>query len=172
MDLDMLMSENCLVGVWITNKSAVRDLVLGAQGLFAAWGVSLVEEWIWVKTTINGEPVTPVNGVWRKPYEVLLLGRFRRGTQSPTNADSYEYVQTRVIASVPDLHSRKPCLEELIEPLMPDPTSYRALEVFARHLVAGWWSWGNECAKFNHEHCWAAIPSNDDATEYAPNVVA
>ena len=56
--------------------------------------------------------------------------------------------------SVPDLHSRKPCLKELIETLLLDANHYRALEVFARHLVAGWWSWGDECLKFNWEGNW------------------
>ena len=62
----------------------------------------------------------------------------------------------RVIASVPDFHSRKPCLKELIEPLMAERADYRALEVFARNLVAGWWSWGDECTKFNEESFWEA----------------
>lgn len=148
------------MGVWITNKPAVRELVLGEDGLFAHWGVEIAEEWIWLKTTIYGEPVTPLDALWRKPYEVLLLGRKRRkviaeGTDPvPGFGKEGARPKRRVIIAVPDLHSRKPCLKELIEPLMPDPSNYRALEVFARHLVAGWWSWGDECIKFNWEACW------------------
>ncbi|KAF2162670.1 hypothetical protein M409DRAFT_26908 [Zasmidium cellare ATCC 36951] len=152
MDLDMLMAEDCLVGMWITNKQAIRELVLGEDGVFDQWGVELVEEWIWLKTTVYGETVTPVESAWRKPYEILLLGRKQRrgGAASGDVTD----VKRRCIVAVPDLHSRKPCLKELIEPLMPDPKDYRALEVFARHLVAGWWSWGNKCTKFNTESNW------------------
>ncbi|KAK4494784.1 hypothetical protein PRZ48_014140 [Zasmidium cellare] len=69
MDLDMLMADECLVGVWITNKQAVRELVLGKDGVFDQWGVELVEEWIWLKTTLHGVPVTPIDSAWRKPYE-------------------------------------------------------------------------------------------------------
>jgi N6-adenosine-specific RNA methylase IME4 len=156
MDLDVLMADSCLIAIWITNKPAVRELVLGENGLFDCWGVELVEEWIWLKTTVHGEPVTPIDSVWRKPYEILLLGRKSRQYVVPTGKPltRHELVPKRVLASVPDLHSRKPCLKELFETLVPDPQSYRALEVFARHLVAGWWSWGDECIKFNGKQYW------------------
>ncbi|KXT09147.1 hypothetical protein AC579_5824 [Pseudocercospora musae] len=167
MDLDMLMAEDCLVGIWITNKAAIRDLVLNeAYGIFATWGIKLEEEWLWLKMTTSGEPITPIDSAWRKPYEVLLLGRKQRrglvcqatistsGEHANIDRDdkvamSASVCMRRVFISVPDLHSRKPCLKQLIEPIMTDPKNYRALEVFARHLVAGWWSWGNECLRFN-----------------------
>jgi N6-adenosine-specific RNA methylase IME4 len=156
MDLDVLMADSCLVAIWITNKPAVRDLVLGENGLFDCWGVELVEEWVWLKTTVHGEPVTPIDPVWRKPYEILLVGRKSRQYVVPTGKlpTRHESVPKRVLASVPDLHSRKPCLKELFETLIHDPRSYRALEVFARYLVAGWWSWGDECIKFNGKQYW------------------
>lgn len=149
-DLDMLMAEDCLLGMWVTNRQTFRELVLGEDGIFAQWGVELVEEWIWLKTTTRGEPVSSIDSLWRKPYEVLLVGRKRRsdalsGPLAPLR---------RVIVGVPDLHSRKPCLKELIEPMMAQKDAYRALEVFARHLVAGWVSWGNECTKFNAKSNW------------------
>ncbi|KAJ9627941.1 hypothetical protein H2203_003160 [Taxawa tesnikishii (nom. ined.)] len=151
-NLDMLLAEGGLVGIWITNKPAVRDFVLGEDGIFATWGVELEEEWLWVKTTRKGEPVTAIYSLWRKPYEVLLLGRKRK--HGDYAGETTRDVTRRVIAGVPDLHSRKPCLKELIEPLMPDPSRYHALEVFARYLVSGWWSWGNEVLKFNYEGWW------------------
>lgn len=152
-DLDMLMAHGCLVGFWITNKPAVRELVCGDGGLFASWGCELQEEWIWLKTTIKGEPVSSVDSLWRKPYEVLLLGR---RNPSGSSAPARSAVKRRTIISVPDLHSRKPCLKLLFEPMMPDPQNYRALEVFARHLTSGWWSWGNECIKFNESKHWCS----------------
>jgi N6-adenosine-specific RNA methylase IME4 len=156
MDLDVLMADSCLVAIWITNKPAVRDLVLGANGLFDCWGVELVEEWVWLKTTVHGEPVTPIDSLWRKPYEILLLGRKSRQYVVPSEESPMrcEAIVKRVLVSVSDLHSRKPCLKELIEARVPNPESYRALEVFARHLVAGWWSWGDECIKFNGKLHW------------------
>lgn len=152
MQLDGMMAEGALVGVWITNKQAARELVLGLGGLFELWGVELVEEWVWLKTTTAGEPTSAVDAMWKKPYEILLLGR-KRGRTS-TSGETETSLERRVIIGVPDLHSRKPCLKGLIEPLMPDPEQYAALEVFARHLVAGWCSWGDECIKFNWEGFW------------------
>lgn len=170
MRLDSIMAADCLVGMWITNKAAVRELVLGADGIFPCWNVELVEEWIWLKTTVHGEPVTGLDSLWRKPYEVLFLGRKRRkaskdvaGPSPETNVASSQ-LKRRVIIGVPDLHSRKPCLRELVEPLVRDSNNYRALEVFARHLATGWWSWGNECTKFNEERYWrqASIVNGHD----------
>ena len=60
-----------------------------------------------------------------------------------------------MIAAVPDVHSRKPCLKSLIEEAFEFKAGeYRALEVFARGLVAGWWSWGDECLRFQWEGWW------------------
>lgn len=155
MELEELLAMDCLVGMWITNKPAIRDLSLRDGGIFDRWGLDCIEEWLWLKTTEHGEPVMSIESLWRKPYEVLLLGRKRKkpGGQN-TSADEAISVKRRVIVGVPDMHSRKPCLKSLLEPLLSDPNSYRALEIFARHLVAGWWSWGNECIKFNSEAYW------------------
>ncbi|GAB1730279.1 hypothetical protein NU195Hw_g9226t1 [Hortaea werneckii] len=183
LDLEMLMSPSCVVGVWITNKPSIRETVLDPEeGIFAAWGVELIEEWIWGKTTAQGEPVSSLEGVWRRPYEVLLVGR-RRGRGDGVgggggagvggqgegvggcDGEGGRKVKRRVILGVPDLHSRKPCLKGLVEEILlrdhhhghhhhDGRTGYRALEVFARNLVAGWWSWGDECLKFNWEGYW------------------
>lgn len=140
-----------LVGIWVTNKAEPRKKVLTA---FQQWNVQLVEEWVWIKTTLNGELVTELDGLWRRPYEVLLLGRKSYGFGSANLTSESSTINRRFICGVPDLHSRKPSLKELIEPLMPDRCSYRALEVFARNLTAGWWSWGDEVLKFNWEDNW------------------
>jgi N6-adenosine-specific RNA methylase IME4 len=165
MDLDMLIADNCAVAMWITNKPAVRDLVLGEGGLFECWGVELAEEWIWLKTTLRGEPVTPIDSMLRKPYEILLVGRKRRNYLAPTGEMPAKQgdVKRRILMGVPDLHSRKPCLKDLIETLVLDSDRYRALEVFARHLVAGWWSWGDECLKFNWEGNWRPEEFSEEA---------
>ncbi|KAH9211266.1 MT-A70-domain-containing protein [Leptodontidium sp. 2 PMI_412] len=147
------LKDDGIIAVWITNKEAFREMVLGPEGLFEEWGVCLVEEWIWVKTTVGGEPICALDSVWRKPYEVLLVGR--RGTVVGD-------VKRRVIIGVPDLHSRKPNLKGLFGGLMKSLVQdvetgkgkYAALEIFARNLTAGWWSWGNEVLKFQNEECW------------------
>ncbi|KAL9597125.1 MAG: hypothetical protein Q9219_005347 [cf. Caloplaca sp. 3 TL-2023] len=146
------IAPNGLVACWITNKKRVRDAALQ---VFQAWGVELVEEWAWLKTTVDGDPICPIDGIVRRPYEILLLGRpISLAIDSIEDAESDKLIRKRLIVGVPDIHSRKPCLKALVEPMMMDASNYRALEVFARNLTAGWWSWGDEVLKFNREDYW------------------
>jgi N6-adenosine-specific RNA methylase IME4 len=147
MDLSSYLQLSGFVGIWVTNRSAHRQLVLGPGGIFESLNVSLVEEWIWLKTTTRGEPVTQLDGIWRKPYEVFLLGHAPESRLQTTQAPNK--VVRRIIVGVPDFHSRKPCIKTLIEPFLPE--EYQALELFARYLVQGWTSWGNEVLKYNYE---------------------
>ena len=140
------LAEDALVGIWVTNKPAIHDLVLGTNGLFDSWGLGLVEEWVWLKVTTSGEPVCVLESTWRKPYEILLVGR-KRGPGT-AGVD----FKRRVIIGVPDMHSRKPNLKTLFEPMLP--LKYQALEIFARNLTTGWWAWGNEVLKFQSEEHW------------------
>jgi len=138
-----------LVAVWVTNKPAFREMLVWEGGLFEEWGVQLMEEWIWLKVTSIGEPICALDSMWRKPYEVLLIGR--RGGER-VEGD----VKRRVVVGVPDLHSRKPNLKTLFEGVMcRKGGEYEALEIFARNLTAGWWSWGNEVLKFQTVEHWA-----------------
>ena len=136
------IAPGALVACWITNSASIRETALEA---FQAWDVQLIEEWTWLKTTVGGLPVTQIDGLWRKPYEVLLLGR-------KDSDEAHSDVRRRIIVAVPDLHSRKPHLKLLIEPFLP--VNYRALEVFARNLTAEWWSWGDEVLKHNWGGHW------------------
>lgn len=142
------------VAMWTTNRAAIRDMVLGASGLFKHWGVELIEEWIWVKTTAEGEPVVALNALWRKPWEVLLVGKAPQGPGKP--APVTPTLKSRVIFAVPDLHSRKPCLKSIIEKtlLKEDAPHYNAMELFARYLVQSWLSWGDEATKYNAVEEW------------------
>jgi len=158
--LEEHIADQGFVACWVTNKATVRDAVIGEGGLFEAWGVELVEEWIWCKVTTKGEPVTEVNGIWRKPYEVCLIGKHIGIADKPRE------VKRRVIFGVPDLHSRKPCLKELARMLLLQKKDAResncaALELFARYAVAGWISWGLEATKYNHDEWWSGGAAAD-----------
>ncbi|PKX98487.1 MT-A70 family [Aspergillus novofumigatus IBT 16806] len=148
-----------VAAIWITNapraRRAAYDAIKGA-------GLSVQEEWVWIKTTTKGEPTTPLDGLWRKPYEILVIGR-----RMDRPSDTVHAITRRVIAGVPDVHSRKPNLKEVFEQVFftrsgSGPTTgdacmaYSALEVFARNLTAGWWACGNEALKFNSEDWWVA----------------
>ena len=138
--------DQSIAAIWVTNASKARN---AAYEAIRSAGLSVCEEWVWIKTTTNGESITPVDGLWRKPYEVLIIGK-RLHSMGEGN------VTRRVIAAVPDVHSRKPGLRELFEKvfLSNSTAGYSALEVFARNLTAGWWACGDEVLKFNEEEWW------------------
>jgi N6-adenosine-specific RNA methylase IME4 len=137
-----------LLAIWVTNAPRFTDLLTHPHyGIFKEWGVELDDEWTWLKVTTQGEPIVDVNSAWRKPWERLLIAR-KAGTQRKTG-------RGKVIVAVPDVHSRKPNLRGLFEEVFgPD---YTGLEVFARSLTAGWWSWGDEVLQFQHHKHWRDV---------------
>ena len=141
-------SKECIAAIWITNAEKPRK---AAYDAIHEAGLVVCEEWVWVKTTTSGEPIMPVEGLWRKPYEVLVIGKRRDG---PEGGDWDGEIIRRVIAAVPDVHSRKPNLREVLERVLFGDLGYEALEVFARNLTAGWWGVGNEVLKYNGEEWW------------------
>lgn len=145
------------IAIWVTNKRAFRDMIVGEGGLFDEWGVQFYEELTWLKVTRHGEPVYSLSpqtmDAWsRKPWECLLVGRRNIDSSPNTKAE----LKKRTIVAVPDFHSRKPNLRELF----PKEAEGEVLEIFARNLTAGWWAWGNEVLKFQAEECW-----EDECTE-------
>ncbi|KAH7054442.1 MT-A70-domain-containing protein [Macrophomina phaseolina] len=148
MSLEQYIAPGGIVAVWITNRELVRDEVLGPGGLFARWGVCLIEEWYYLKTTKTGDELCDLRDQFRKPYETLLVGK-------KTNPRLTNSIKTRVFAGVPDLHSRKPVVKEMLELIIgKEDGQYAALEIFARACTSGWMSWGNEVIKHNWERCW------------------
>lgn len=155
-------TERDLVAIWVTNKQKSR---MAAYDAIRSAGLSVCEEWVWIKTTMQGEPVTPLEGLWRKPYEILVIGKRGENGSGGNPTGDPSSPRRRLIAGVPDVHSRKPNLKELFESVFFDSSSsssarglrrirYSALEVFARNLTAGWCACGDEVLKFNHEEWW------------------
>lgn len=153
-----------IAAIWTTNSAKSRS---AARGALQKAGLQPFEEWVWIKTTTKGQPVTTLRGLWRQPFEVLVLGKL--GKQNDT-------IRRRIIAAVPDIHSRKPNLKELVEQIFfpsGDATdgqsgvrAYEALEVFARNLTAGWWACGDEVLRFNWDGWWTSpVPSENLAGE-------
>lgn len=142
------LAADGLVGVWVTNSPQAAHLLTSPRdGLFAEWDVELVGEWTWLKVTKGGEPIVSLDSAWRKPWERLLIARKRGGKGG-------ESLPSKVIVTVPDVHSRKPSLRRLFEEGGLVPAGYQGLEVFARNLTAGWWSWGDEVLTFQHPSHW------------------
>jgi len=73
--LPELCNSGCLVVVWVTNKVRFADFVKDV--LFPSWGVEIVGEWHWIKVTKSGELVFDLDSLHKKPYELLLLGRYQ-----------------------------------------------------------------------------------------------
>ncbi|KAK4193723.1 MT-A70-domain-containing protein [Podospora australis] len=147
------LSSDGLVAVWVTNAARFTDLLTSPRGVFSEWDVELVGEWTWLKVTTHGEPIVSLDSCWRKPWERLLIAR-KRGSSKTRS------IQGKVIVAVPDVHSRKPSLRSLFEEFLPP--GYKALEVFARNLTAGWWAWGNEVLLFQHKDHWRE-PDTEEA---------
>lgn len=139
------LAPDGLVAVWITNKPSIQAFLTSSTGLFAAWGLEVVTEWTWLKVAASGEPLYRVDSAWRKPWEKLVIAK-RIGSKKPGGLDS------RVIVAVPDVHSRKPNLRGLFQDFLGQ--DFLGLEIFARNLTAGWWSWGDEVLRFQQPEHW------------------
>ncbi|PHH70350.1 hypothetical protein CDD82_7184 [Ophiocordyceps australis] len=150
--VNTLLAADGLVAVWITNKHDIPSLLTSDDGVFAAWGLELVSEWTWLKITSTGQPLLDLDSLWRKPWERLFIAK--RRSFNPTSL-----LKSKIIMAVPDEHSRKPNLRAMFHHVLgPD---YQGLEVFARNLTAGWWSWGNEVLRFQHPHFWQPVQGCD-----------
>lgn len=147
------LTDDGLVAIWITNRPSILDLMTSPTGLIAQWGLELVTEWTWLKVTASGEPLFPIDSAWRKPWEKLLIAK-RRG------APKLDNLSPRTIVAVPDLHSRKPNMRGLFNQIFGP--HHRGLEVFARHLTSGWWSWGDQVLLFQESHHWTAHRKSTD----------
>ncbi|PWY62918.1 MT-A70 family [Aspergillus eucalypticola CBS 122712] len=147
-------SKGPVAAIWITNSAKARKTAYEA---IRGAGLEVCEEWVWCKVTMDGKPIVEVGGLWRKPYEVLVIGKV---PSSCGDGDGDGGIVRRVIAAVPDVHSRKPNLKELFERMFFSSgevggcVPYAALEVFARNLTAGWWACGDDVLKFNSEEWW------------------
>ncbi|XP_013406927.1 uncharacterized protein LOC106171235 [Lingula anatina] len=144
--LRTLMSPGCLVVVWITNKEGLKNHLI--EKIFPKWSVRYLTEWYWLKVTRSGDPIYPLNSPHKKPFEKLIIGRYYP-VGIPVNNSSNFPKKPRVIVSIPcSNHSRKPPLGDILKKFVPKDGT--CLEMFARNLQPGWYSWGNEVLKFQH----------------------
>jgi N6-adenosine-specific RNA methylase IME4 len=149
-----VVSKDGVIGIWCTNRAAHRT---AAERFLKDMGFEVAEEWIWGKVTTKGEWSVPLEGGvgnGRRPYEVMLVGRQK--------AAEMRTVTRKVVFAVPELeHSRKPggwnnLLTEHVFDVI-EPSERMCAELFARELRSGWWSWGNECLKFQDLRYWDEV---------------
>ncbi|KAH7665436.1 MT-A70-like protein [Dioscorea alata] len=133
--------DGALVVLWITNREKLRAFV--EDELFPAWGVADISEFFWLKVKPDGSLIGELDLFHHRPYECLLLGYI-----NAKNVKSKKIPKNQVIVSIPGAHSRKPPLGRLLSEYVPGPKPARCIDLFARELVAGWTSWGNEPLHF------------------------
>ena len=49
------------------------------------------------------------------------------------------------------------------------PKKYLALEIFARNLTAGWWSWGDEVLEYQKKKYWIEPQEHTDKVDELPD---
>ncbi|TLD26441.1 hypothetical protein PspLS_04728 [Pyricularia sp. CBS 133598] len=153
-----LLAQDGLVAIWVTNKPAFLDMLTSPRdGILSEWGLELVGEWVWLKITTSAQPILPIDSAHRKPWEPLLIVQ-RKGSKRVFPP----CFRRRVIMSVPDTHSRKPNIRDLVSPMLPP--RHRGLEVFARNLTAGWWAWGDDVLHFQERSNWVMTDSESPPT--------
>ncbi|CCJ28837.1 unnamed protein product, partial [Pneumocystis jirovecii] len=89
------------------------------------------------EVTDIGEPIFNIHSFNRKPFEEIIFAQFI------IEPEKIQFPK-RIIAAVPDLHSRKPCIKNLLNSLIQD---YKGCEIFSRNLIPGWFSIGNQTLK-------------------------
>jgi len=136
--------RGALVLVWCTNRALYHKFIL--EELFDRWGLTYVTTWHWLKITPSGEPVVPINGKHKRPYEPLFIGRLPGLTASGMD---YSTLTEKTICSIPSEHSRKPAMG-ILRALLKDwlPTDAVACELFARNLTSGACAVGFEVLSF------------------------
>ncbi|KTW28438.1 hypothetical protein T552_01701 [Pneumocystis carinii B80] len=133
--IQKLLSKKGIIGIWVTNNKSIHEFV--ENKLFKKWKMSKSGSWCWLKVTDTGEPIFDIQSFNRKPFEEILFAQF---ISEPKKIE----ISKRIIAAVPDLHSRKPCLKSLLKSLIHD---YKGCEFFSRNLIPGWFSIGNQTLK-------------------------
>lgn len=139
--IESLSNDGCIIAVWVTNNQNLIRFI--QEELFPSWNVKFCAIWHWVKITISGEVICDLESHHKKPYEHIIIG------QKCEEAVSINLENDKVICSVPSsIHSHKPPLQDIFQPYLKNNS--KKLELFARYLLPGWTSWGNEVLLLQH----------------------
>ncbi|KAJ8928943.1 hypothetical protein NQ314_018423 [Rhamnusium bicolor] len=145
--IDKLLKDSGIVVVWCTNSPHhLNNLV---TEIFPKWKVEFGGKWYWIKITSMGKPICNFSlPPGKQPFEQIIFGFRRNFAPSPFNS--------KLVVSVPSaIHSHKPPLVELLKPFLSEDPS--CLEIFARYLLPGWTSFGNEVLRLQHESLFIAV---------------
>ncbi|KAI3504797.1 hypothetical protein L1887_26516 [Cichorium endivia] len=139
--------DGALVALWVTNKEKLRVFI--EKDLFPKWGVKYLATHYWLKVKADGSLIGELDLFHHRPYECLVLGYFY-----PEDEDCKHFSKPisipdgQVLISIPGDYSRKPPIGEMLREYVPGSDPPRCLELFAREMLGGWTSWGNEPIHF------------------------
>ncbi|CAN4093806.1 unnamed protein product [Withania somnifera] len=140
-------TSGALVALWVTNREKLRGFV--QNDLFPKWGVTYAASFYWLKVKANGMLTGELDLFHHRPYECLLLGYCDgKDTHSGNLTRLNPIPDNRVFISIPGDYSRKLPIGELLLDYVPGSMPARCVELFAREMIAGWTSWGNEPLHF------------------------
>ncbi|GLU04396.1 hypothetical protein SLE2022_215460 [Rubroshorea leprosula] len=143
----LIHTDGALVALWVTNREKLRKFV--EEELFPAWGVRYLATFYWLKVKVDGSLISDLDLFHHRPYECLLLGYCSGKIKRYEHLAEFTHMKdNQVIISIPGDYSRKPPIGELLLDFVPGLKPARCVELFAREMIAGWVSWGNEPLHF------------------------
>ncbi|KAL2932976.1 Methyltransferase-like protein 2 [Bienertia sinuspersici] len=146
-------TSGALVALWVTNREKLRNFV--ENELFPTWGVRYAATLYWLKVKADGSLICDLDLFHHRPYECLLLGYTCINDSELISMT--ESLNDQVVMTIPGDYSRKPPIAGIpVLPFtvstkkeyVPGPRPARCIELFAREMIAGWTSWGNEPLHF------------------------
>ncbi|KAF6166579.1 hypothetical protein GIB67_005441 [Kingdonia uniflora] len=153
-------TDGALVALWVTNREKLRMFI--EKELFPMWGVSYTTLLYWLKVKPDGSLIGELDLFHHRPYECLLLGySHREGVNCEPLQTFKDLRRNQVIISVPGDYSRKPPIGKLLSDYAPGLKPARCIELFARELLAGWTSWGNEPLHFQESKYFLRKSTNE-----------
>ncbi|KMT04713.1 hypothetical protein BVRB_7g168950 isoform A [Beta vulgaris subsp. vulgaris] len=154
-------TSGALVALWVTNREKLRKFV--EDELFPAWGVRYAATLYWLKVKANGSLICDLDLFHHRPYECLLLG-YTGSHGIESELLSVSNLKDQVVITIPGDYSRKPPVEELLLEYVPGSKPARCLELFAREMMGGWTSWGNEPLHFQEKRYFSRKITNGKCT--------
>ncbi|XP_058222772.1 methyltransferase-like protein 2 [Rhododendron vialii] len=140
-------TEGALVALWVTNREKLRGFV--EKELFPSWGVKYMATLYWLKVKADCILTSDLDLFHHRPYECLLLGYCHGEVRNTECLSRFKPIpDNQVFISIPGDYSRKPPIGELLLEYVPGSKPARCIELFAREMLGGWTSWGNEPLHF------------------------
>ncbi|KAL7600277.1 hypothetical protein Lser_V15G21897 [Lactuca serriola] len=156
--------DGALVALWVTNKEKLRVFI--EKDLFPKWGVKYLATHYWLKVKADGSLIGELDLFHHRPYECLVLGYCYPEVEDLDYFSKLKSIPDgQVLISIPGDYSRKPPVGEMLREYIPGSHTARCLELFAREMVSGWTSWGNEPLRFQDSRYFSRTDTNTARTE-------